>query len=54
MDRTLARLNRNRRLAKDFEAIIATAETGVLIGNIQIVERRLARPKNNGISRNRL
>ena len=41
-DRTLAWLNRNRRLAKDFEALIASAKAWVYIASVQLLIRRLA------------
>ena len=43
VERTLAWLNRNRRLAKDFEATIASAETWVYIASVKLLSRRLAR-----------
>jgi transposase len=43
VERTLAWLNRNRRLAKDFEALISTAETWVMIASVKLIMRRLAR-----------
>jgi len=43
IERTLAWLGRNRRLAKDFEASIASAEAWVLIASIRLLSRRLAR-----------
>jgi putative transposase len=43
VERTLAWLGRNRRLAKDFEASIASAEAWVLIASIRLLSRRLAR-----------
>ena len=43
VERTLAWLNRNRRLAKDFEATIASAVAWVLVAHIRNVSRRLAR-----------
>ena len=43
VERTLAWLNRCRRLAKDFEATIASAEAWVLLASIQVHIRRLAR-----------
>jgi putative transposase len=43
VERTLAWLGRNRRLAKDFEATIASAEAWVLIASIRLLSRRLAR-----------
>ena len=42
VERTLAWLNRNRRLAKDFEASIASATTWVYIASVQLFVRRLA------------
>jgi transposase len=43
VERTLAWLNRNRRLAKDFEATITSAETWIYIGSVKLLSRRLAR-----------
>ena len=43
IERTLAWLGRNRRLAKDFEATIASAEAWVLIASVRVLSRRLAR-----------
>jgi len=42
VERTLAWLNRNRRLAKDFEAPIASAKAWVNIASVQLFIRRLA------------
>jgi len=42
VERTFAWLNRNRRLAKDFEASIASARAWVYIASVQLVIRRLA------------
>ncbi len=44
VERTLAWLNRNRRLAKDFETSIASAETWTMLASVQLLTRRLARP----------
>ena len=44
VERTLAWLNRNRRLAKDFEASIASAKAWVYIASVQLLIRRLAWP----------
>ena len=44
VERTLAWLNRNRRLAKDFEAAIATATAWLFLASVQLLIRRLARP----------
>ena len=44
VERTLAWLNRNRRLAKDFEASIASAQTWVYVAAVQLLIRRLACP----------
>jgi len=41
--RTFAWLGRNRRLAKDFEATIASAEAWVMIASVQLLSRRPAR-----------
>ncbi len=43
VERTLAWLNRNRRLAKDFEATIASAEAWIYIASVKLLLRRLAR-----------
>lgn len=43
VERTFAWLGRNRRLAKDFEASIASAEAWMLIASIRLLSRRLAR-----------
>jgi putative transposase len=43
VERTFAWLGRNRRLAKDFEATIASAEAWVMIASVQLLTRRLAR-----------
>ena len=45
VERTLAWLSRNRRLARDFEATVATARTWLFIGSVQILLRRLTRQK---------
>jgi transposase len=42
VERTFAWLNRNRRLAKDFEASIASAKAWVYIASVQLLIRRLA------------
>lgn len=43
VERTLAWFGRNPRLAKDFEASIASAEAWVLIASVRLLSRRLAR-----------
>lgn len=43
VERSFAWFGRNRRLAKDFEASIASAEAWVLIASIRLLSRRLAR-----------
>ena len=43
IERTFAWLGRNRRLAKDFEATIASGEAWLMIASIQLLSRRLAR-----------
>src|SRR3954468_13255587 len=42
VERTLARLNRNRTLAKDFEATIESATTWLYIASVKLTSRRLA------------
>ena len=44
VERTFAWLNRNRRLAKDFEALISSAATWIMIASVKLLMRRLARP----------
>ena len=41
VERTLAWLNRNRRLAKDFEASIASAKAWLIIASVQLLMRRV-------------
>jgi putative transposase len=43
VERTFAWLGRNRRLAKDFEASIASAQAWILIASIKLLTRRIAR-----------
>lgn len=43
VERTLAWLNRNRRLGKDFETSLASAESWVYLANIQLLVHRLGR-----------
>jgi len=43
VERTFAWLGRNRRLAKDFEATIASAEVWIMIASVRLLTRRLAR-----------
>ena len=45
VERTLAWLSRNRRLAPDFEATVATSRAWLFIGSVQILMRRLRRQK---------
>jgi transposase len=42
VERTIAWLNRNRRLAKDVEATIASATTWLYIASVKLISRRLA------------
>jgi transposase len=42
VERTLAWPNRNRRLAKDFEASIESAKAWVYIASMQVIVRRIA------------
>lgn len=43
VERTLAWLNRNRRLAKDFEALIETAAAWLILASVKLLSRRLGR-----------
>ena len=43
VERTIAWLNRNRRLAKDFEASLESALTWLMIASLKLLSRRLAR-----------
>jgi len=43
IERTLAWLNRNRRLTKDFEALIETAAAWLMLASVKLLLRRLAR-----------
>jgi hypothetical protein len=43
VDRPIAWLQRNRRLAKDFEATVESALAWILIASVKLLARRLAR-----------
>jgi transposase len=43
VERTIAWLNRNRRLAKDFEACVESALAWLMIASVKLLSRRLAR-----------
>jgi putative transposase len=43
VERSLAWLNRNRRLAKDFEGTIASAKAWLYLASVQLLIRRVAR-----------
>ena len=43
VERTFAWLNRNRRLAKDFEHLISSATAWLVVASVKLVMRRLAR-----------
>jgi transposase len=45
VERTIAWLNRNRRLAKDFEATIESALAWLMIASVKLLSRRLARAR---------
>jgi transposase len=47
VERTLAWLSRNRRLAKDLETSIASATAWIYIASTQLLVRRLAYPEHN-------
>jgi transposase len=42
VERTSAWLNRNRRLAKDFEATVESSETWIYLASVQLLARRLS------------
>jgi hypothetical protein len=42
VERTLAWLNRNRRLANDFEAIVESATTWLYVASVKLISRRRA------------
>ena len=44
VERSIAWLNRNRRLAKDFEATIESATTWLYIASVKLMARRLGAP----------
>jgi transposase len=46
VERTFAWRNRNRRLAKDFETTIASAEAWLYPASVQLLARRLATTTN--------
>lgn len=43
IERTFAWFGRNRRLAKDFEQTVASAEAWIMVASIRVLSRRLAR-----------
>ena len=47
VERTLAWLSRNRRLAKDFEQTIASASAWLFVASVQLFTRRIARHCNS-------
>lgn len=47
VERTFAWLNRNRRLAKDFERTIESATAWLFLGSIQLITRRIGRISDN-------
>ena len=47
VERTLAWLSRNRRLAKDFEQTIASASAWLFVASVQLLTRRIARHCNS-------
>jgi len=47
VERTFAWLNRNRRLAKDFERTIESATAWLFAASVQMLTRRIARPCNH-------
>jgi transposase len=49
VERTFAWLNRNRRLAKDFEATVGSSEAWSYLASVQLLARRLARSTTDSI-----
>lgn len=47
VERTFAWLNRNRRLAKDFEKLIASATAWIMVASVKLIMRRVARRQCN-------
>jgi transposase len=47
VERTFAWLNRNRRLAKDFEATVGSSQAWIYLASVQLLARRLARSATN-------
>jgi transposase len=47
VERTFAWLNRNRRLAKDFEATLASAKAWLFLASVQLLTKRIARAGYN-------
>ena len=47
--RTFAWLNRNRRLAKDFEATVGSSEAWIDLASVQLLARRLARSTTHSV-----
>jgi transposase len=43
VERTIAGLNRNRRLAKDFEATLESALAWLIIASVKLLSQRIAR-----------
>jgi len=52
VERTFAWLNRNRRLAKDFEATSGSSEAWIYLASVQLLARRLARTTTCGVACN--
>jgi len=52
VERTFAWLNRNRRLAKDFEATVGSSEAWIYLASVQLLARRLARTTTNSYPEN--
>jgi transposase len=49
VERTFAWLNRNRRLAKDFEATVGSSQTWIYLASVQLLARRLARSTTDSV-----
>ncbi len=49
VERTFAWLNRNRRLAKDFEATLESALSWLFLASVKLIMRRLGRTAQPGV-----
>jgi transposase len=50
VERTFGWLNRNRRLAKDFETTVASSQAWIYLASVQLLARRLAQDTTNRVT----